>query len=87
MLLNINWYLYVNFLLYGFIWWLLNLNCVFFIKIEINLEVYIIKIIFLVMGSEFLWKIYSSLCNYICNSYKFGLSCNFNVFYVIEMIL
>lgn len=60
MLLNINWYLYVKFLLYGFIWWLLNLNCVFFIKIEINLEVYIIKIIFLVMGSEFLWKIYSS---------------------------
>lgn len=57
---------------YGFIWWLLNLNCVFFIKIQINLEVYMIKIIYLVMGSEFLWKIYSSLYNYICNSYKFG---------------
>lgn len=87
MLSNTNWYLHVNSLSYGFIWWSLNLNCAFLTKIETNLEVHTIKIISLAMGSEFSRKIHSSLRNHTRNSHKPGLSCNFNVFYVTEMIL
>lgn len=70
---------------YGFIWWSLNLNCAFLTKIETNLEVHMIKIIYLAMGSELSRKIHSSLHNHTRNSHKPGQSCN--VFYGTEMIL